>query len=574
MCRIWFIEARALLLRHSKSPFTMFSQQDLFQYPINPDYQTSVTYFSMEFAIDQSLKIYSGGLGFLAGSHMRSAYELGQNLIGVGILWKYGYYDQARNGHAFMKSDFVEKHYSFLEDTGIVFSIAVNNSPVFVKAYLLRPDTFRSAPIFLLSTDIEQNDYLARTITHRLYDPNENTRVAQSIVLGIGGAKLMDEIDRKTDIYHMNEGHALPLTFYLYDKWKDAEEVKKHVVFTTHTPEMAGNEEHDISLLSQMSFFFTQKSDAVRKLLGIEGDRLNYTLTALKLAKLANGVSQLHGKVANDMWGSNPGICKIISITNAQQRLYWQDKDFAAALHKGDNAGISLRKKQLKSELFKIVADQTGKLFREDVFTLVWARRFAAYKRADLLMRDWDAFVKLLGDKERPIQIIWAGKPYPEDEGAKAIFNHLISATRKFANCAVLTGYELGLSAALKKGSDGWLNNPVLYREASGTSGMTAAMNGSVNISIADGWMPEFAEDGKNCFLIQAADDHLSPEQRDDQENTSMMQVLEEKVLPTYYQDSDAWGAVLGQAERDVLQGFNSDRMADEYYKKMYNYSE
>ena len=158
----------------------MLTRDEIFGYAPDEKYITSVAYFSMEFAIDQPLKIYSGGLGFLAGSHLRSAYELKQNLLGIGMLWKYGYYDQMRDGNALMKPDFIEKEYAFLHDTGITVTVPVHNSPVYVKAYLLKPDTFGSAPLFLLTTDIDENDHLSRTITHRLYDPNDAARIAQS----------------------------------------------------------------------------------------------------------------------------------------------------------------------------------------------------------------------------------------------------------------------------------------------------------------------------------------------------------------------------------------------------------
>ncbi|HRO74375.1 MAG TPA: hypothetical protein PK611_11925, partial [Saprospiraceae bacterium] len=218
----------------------MLTKSEIFGYEPAEKFHKPVAYFSMEFAINQALKIYSGGLGFLAGSHMQSAYQLRQNLVGIGMLWKYGYYDQVRALDGTMKADYVQKHYSFLTDTKIVFPVIVHDSTVYVKVFLLKPDVFNSAPIFLLSTDIEQNDALSRSITHNLYDANESTRIAQSIVLGSGGAKLLDILQLKTDIYHMNEGHALPLCFYLYSKYKDMDEVRSRIVFTTHTPEEAG----------------------------------------------------------------------------------------------------------------------------------------------------------------------------------------------------------------------------------------------------------------------------------------------------------------------------------------------
>ncbi|RZK28561.1 MAG: alpha-glucan family phosphorylase, partial [Hymenobacter sp.] len=279
-------------------------------------YKTPVAYFSMEFALDQALKSYSGGLGFLAGSHMRSAYELKQNLVGIGILWTYGYYDQVRDADQSMKAAFIEKNYSFLEDTGIVFPIIIHDAEVHVKAYYLAPDTFGTAPMFFLTTDIEENDFISRTISHHLYDPDTAARVAQSMLLGIGGGKLLDVLGRQTDVYHLNEGHGLPLAFYLYEKHgRNLAEVQKRLVFTTHTPELAGNEEHPMALLQKMSFFCGVPEQEVRQAARVEGDSLNYTLTALRFAKKANGVSKVHGRVANEMWGHYEGICPIISIT-------------------------------------------------------------------------------------------------------------------------------------------------------------------------------------------------------------------------------------------------------------------
>jgi len=200
-------------------------------YTIDPNYSKRVAYFSMEFAIHQPLKIYSGGLGFLAGSHLRSAYELGQNMVSIGILWKYGYYDQERNQDQTLEVTWNEKQYGFLEDTGIRYQINVHEHPVWVKVYYLNPQTFKSAPLFLLSTDVPENDYVSQTITHRLYDANVATKVAQFILLGVGGAKLLDIIGFNPELYHLNEAHGLSAAFYLYNKYKnDLAEVKKRLV--------------------------------------------------------------------------------------------------------------------------------------------------------------------------------------------------------------------------------------------------------------------------------------------------------------------------------------------------------
>jgi glycogen phosphorylase len=548
----------------------MTKSSEIFSYKFDKQYAKPVAYFSMEFAVDQPLKIYSGGLGFLAGSHLRSAYELKQNLVGIGILWKKGYYDQERNQDQTLKVSFRDKDYHFLTDTNIVFPITIHGAKVYVKAYLLKPEVFKTAPLFLLSTDIPENDYLAQTISHRLYDPNETTRIAQSILLGIGGAKLLDILERETEIYHMNEGHALPMCFYLLDKHKNLDEVRKRVVFTTHTPEKAGNEEHSLPLLNSMSFFNGVSQKQVEETIRPENGVLNYTLTALRMAKRANGVSQLHGEVARKMWGDYKGICEITAITNAQNKTYWMDKELEDALKQGDDKALLDRKKELKFKLFRTVANQTGKLFNENVLTLVWARRFAAYKRANLLLDDFNRFMRIAKNTKYPIQIIWAGKPYPEDYGAINIFNEIYWKVKDLPNCTVVTGYELWMSAHLKKGSDLWLNNPRLYHEASGTSGMTAAMNGSVNVSIPDGWVPEFAKQGNNSFIIDTANDLLTPESKDKIEGAALLDLLENEIIPMYYEQPDKWMKIVKASMTDVLPQFDSGRMANEYYEILY----
>jgi glycogen phosphorylase len=549
----------------------MIKLNDLFPYQFNPKYSKPVAYFSMEFAVDQPLKIYSGGLGFLAGSHLRSAYEEKQNLIGIGVLWKKGYYDQERNQDQTLRVSFRDKDYSFLTDTNIVFPITIHGSRVYVKAYLLKPEVFNTAPLFLLSTDIQENDFLAQTISHRLYDPNETTRIAQSILLGVGGAKLLDVLERHTDIYHMNEGHSLPMCFYLLDKYKNLEEVRKRVVFTTHTPEKAGNEEHSVPLLNSMSFFNGASPDEVDKAVGPENGVLNYTLSALRLAKRANGVSQLHGEVSRKMWSGYKNICEITAVTNAQNKTYWSDPVLDKALEENNDALLIDRKRELKHKLFRVVANQTGKLFDENVLTIVWARRFAAYKRANLILSDFNRFLKIAQNATHPVQLIWAGKPYPEDYGAINIFNEIHWKTKDLPNCTVLTGYELWLSGHLKKGSDLWLNNPKLYHEASGTSGMTAAMNGSINLSIPDGWVPEFAKPGHNSFIIQTANELLTESSRDKIEASNLFDLLEKEIIPMYYTKQDQWVNVMKNSMREVQPYFDAGRMADEYYDKMYN---
>jgi starch phosphorylase len=541
-------------------------------YDIDPRFETSVAYFSMECAIDQGLKIYSGGLGFLAGSHMRSAFELRQNLVGIGMLWTYGYYHQIRGEDHTMAVQRLKNIYHFLENPGIEFEVIVHDHPVWVKAYYLPAKIFDSAPMFLLTTDIDRNDELSRNISRRLYDSDSLTRIAQYIILGVGGAKLLDLIGAEPQVYHLNEAHGLSAAFWLYNRHgRSLEEVRKRLVFTTHTPEAAGNETHEFDLLHKFRFFGSLSLEEVCKATGIDGDVFTHTLAALRMSRLANGVSKLHGEVSRKMWGGCDDICPITHITNAQNKKYWVDAGLEAARVKGDLHQLQSRKRELKEQLFQEVADQTGRLFDPSVLTIVWARRFAAYKRADLITRDLERFSALLEDEERPVQFIWAGKSFPKDQGAIDLFNHLMGLTKERPNAAVLVRYELALSKTLKDGADVWLNTPIVPREASGTSGMSAAMNAAINVSTYDGWICEFARDGDNSFVIPPPPVDATPEARDQHDHLALYHVLEDKVLPLYYDRPKAWWALVRTSMNDVAPFFDSDRMATEYYEKLYD---
>ncbi len=542
-------------------------------YSFDKKYQKSAVYFSMEFAIDQSLKIYSGGLGFLAGSHMRSAYDLKQNLIGIGILWKKGYYDQYLKEDLSMGSLFREKNYSFLEDTNIRFTIKINNHDVWIRAYFLKPETFGTVPMFFLSTDLPENDYLAKSTTFRLYDSDPSAKIAQTMVLGLGGAKLLDALDYEPDIYHLNEAHAVSSIFHLYNKYKSVEKIREKMVFTTHTPEEAGNEKHDINLLENLSFFDGIPLEIVREITGIQDNTFNHSLVALRLSHKANGVSKLHGEVSRDMWKDFTGICPITHITNAQNKKYWVDPWLDDAHASKDREELINRKKRLKTKLFEVVADQTGKIFDPEILTIVWARRFAEYKRPDLITRNFEKFKSLMNDTKRPIQIIFAGKPYPTDYGAIHNFDNLSHISKEFKNMAVLIGHELKLSRQLKKGADIWLNNPRVTREASGTSGVTAAMNGAINFSTNDGWVREFKElnETQNSFVLPIVDHNLPTYQQDQMDLDNLYRMLEEEILPLYYDSEEDWWDLVETSMKQIVPFFDSARMADEYYAKMYN---
>ena len=538
-------------------------------YSFAEEYADPVAYFCMEYAIHQPLKIYAGGLGYLSGSHLRSAYTMKQNMVAVGILWKYGYYDQTRKADQTMDVLFQEKVYGFLKPTGIKFPISVSGQQVFVTAYYLPPDVFNTIPLFLLSTDIPENDYLARTISHKLYDANPETRIAASILLGIGGAKLFQYLDWKPNTYHLNESHGLPLAFYLLSQYKSIDQVRSRLVFTNHTVEAGGNPEIEYWLLEKMGFFSGVPISEIKSQVGMHGNLMSFTQAALKFSKIANAVSASHLKILRQLWNKVPAICELTSVTNAQNFLYWANKDLYKALD-NDVSNFNNIKIIAKEKLFEVVADQNGEILQKNVLTLVFAKRFTGYKRADLLLYDMNRFDAMMTNTVYPIQIIWAGKPYPADYASIGIFDKVVNISKKYSNCSVLVGYELNQSKLLKGGADVWLNLPRYGHEASGTSGMTAAMNGALNVTISDGWVPEFAKDKTNCFIIPNAHPNLSEHEQDHIDANTLYDVLEKEVIPMYYDNPARWQTMVENSMRDVLPYFDSDRLADEYYKKIY----
>jgi len=542
-------------------------------YQAQAPYQKSVAYFCMEYGIDQALKIYAGGLGFLSGSFLKSAYELKQNVIGIGILWKYGYYNQIRKQDQTMDVLFEEKSYGFLVDTEIRFTIKIAKHDVWVAAYYLEPQIFKTAPLFLLTTDLPENDYLAKTISHKLYDSNPETSIAAAILLGAGGARLLEVLKVDIEVFHLNESHALPLAFYLYNKYKNTAEVRKRLVYTNHTSEEAGNKKSNITFLDKIGFFCDIPIAEIIAISGSKGNDIDHTLTALRLAGIANGVSEIHQKTLIKFWGQQEGICEIIAITNAQCFSYWHDKEMYQNLNEKDFEIKNIKKKR-KKILFEIVADQCGEMYDENICTIIFAKRFAGYKRADLLLQDPERFEKLVTNKQRPVQIIWAGKPYPMDYYGIGVFDKIVNVCKAHNNCAILVGYELTLSKILKSGADIWLNNPRMYHEASGTSGIAAAMNGAVNIGAPDGWFPEFAKDKINSFIIPECDTTLPDHLQDEADAANLYNLIENELLPIYYDYPNRWNEIVKKSMQDIIPKFDSNRMAIEYYEKLYNRTE
>ena len=468
-----------------------------------------VAYFSMEIAMDQSLSTYSGGLGFLAGSHMQSAGYLQLPIVGVTMLWSYGYYNQRINEEGNVDVAYIRKHYDFLQSVDASVTVDIFGEKVVVKAFRVDPSLFGTCPVYLLTTDVEENSEWARSISHKLYDGNEKIRIAQETVLGVGGVRLLQAIKYDFDCVHMNEGHALPAAFELLRQYNgDLDQVKRKVVFTTHTPVAAGNEVHWVDTLLEGGFFAGCSRERAVEL---GGEHFSLTVAALRMSRIANAVSQLHGLVANKMWSWVEGRCPIRAITNAVNLHYWQDERIAKAQTLEDLLNAKI---EMKKEVFSYIANTTGKRFDPNVLTITWARRFADYKRAWLIFMDMDRILKLLNADK--VQLIFAGKFHPDDAMGREMFNNILHKSYNIKNVAVLAGYELELSAKLKRATDVWLNTPIRPLEASGTSGMSANMNGALHLSIYDGWTVEGTFPGINGYTVEypGLDDDIPWEER------------------------------------------------------------
>lgn len=525
----------------------------------------TVAYFSMEIAMDQSLSTYSGGLGFLAGSHMQSAGYLGVPMVGVTMLWSFGYYDQRIDSNGEVEVAYTRKQYDFLKDLNITVDVNVFGENVKVKAYLVEPHLFGTVPVYLLTTDIPENSEEARRISHRLYDGNEKVRISQEVILGIGGVKVLQAANQYFDIIHLNEGHALPAAFeMLRQNNGDLKKTRKMTVFTTHTPVAAGNEVHWVDTLLEGGFFAGLPRE---KAVQLGGENFNLTVAALRMSRMANAVSQLHGQVANEMWKWVEGRCKIKAITNAVNLHYWQDKRINASKN---NEELLDAKREMKKELFEYIADTTGKRFDPEVLTITWARRFADYKRAWLIFMDKARITKLLN--ENKVQLIFAGKFHPDDTMGREIFNQILKHSYDLKNVVVLPNYELKLSGLLKKGTDVWLNTPIRPLEASGTSGMSANMNGAIHLSIYDGWAVEGTFTGINGYTVNypGLDDDIAWEERHWKDYECIMNIIEKDIIPTYYEQKDKWAEMMRYALKTSEAYFNSDRMVIEYYNRLY----
>jgi starch phosphorylase len=464
-----------------------------------------------------------------------------------------------------------EKSYSFLIKTDLRFEISVNQQTVWVNVYYLDPKYFNTAPLFLFSTDDPANDYFARCITDRLYDPNPEMRLSASVVLGVGADRLAEAISAHPFVFHLNESHALPLVFSWMSKGLTLSMIRKRLIFTNHTPEPGGNESNPKDLLERIGYTRQVPWDRICNEGVVMQDRLDHTRTAFQFSGFSNGVSQLHTKWLNKNVGDDRESRKWHAITNAQHAMFWADGSMYRAISINDAEAYITCKQAAKRELFEEVVDQTGKWLEKEILTLVFAKRFCNYKRATLLLHDLSRLERLLTDSRYPIQIIWAGKPYPVDYSSIAEFDRLVHFCKSHPRCCILTGYELKLSKMLKRGADVWLNVPRTGHEASGTSGISASMNGAINLSKGEGWYDEFVDDGVNGFLIEKAAEGSTEVEEDRSESSAMYDILERKILPAYYEDKNQWFQLIKNSMSQIRPRFDSDRMVRQYYDELYS---
>jgi glycogen phosphorylase len=609
--------------------------------PITVDHP--VAYFCAEYGVHNSLPLYSGGLGILAGDHLKSASDLGMPLIAVGLLYRNGYFRQRLRNDGWQEEHYGETHPTDLpinlvrDAEGLPLRIEVLIRDRAVLAQVWRADVGRVS-LYLLDTNIPENAETDRWVTGHLYGGDRETRIVQEMLLGIGGVRLLRKLGIKPHVFHLNEGHSAFLTLELAReliKSKQmtfaaaAVQVKERCVFTTHTPVAAGNDEFDAALVMRAfgQSYFTELGLSQKEFLALgrieaekEDERFGLTPLAIRMCRSTNAVSRKHGEVSRALWqklwpGKPPDEVPITHITNGVHAPTWvapllRDlyERFVAPdweLHLRDrprwesgvaqipdrelwNAHLSLKERLVAFIRYRVLQSrqatmdsssirEASALFDPAVLTIGFARRVAGYKRWNLLLTDLERLSRLMNDAKRPVQFVFAGKAHPQDEGSKRILQQLTqwrqgSSARHRA--VFLEDYDQEIARQLVQSVDVWLNVPRRPLEASGTSGEKVAINGGLNLSILDGWWLE-AYDGTNGFAIGGNIDAAETVDVDASDAESLYRVLEEEVVPLYYDTNneglpEQWIAMMKRAIQTLAPQYNSDRMVEEYGRKIY----
>jgi len=568
-----------------------------------------IAYFSPEFGISEVVPQYSGGLGILAGDHLKAASDVGTSLTGVGLFYRHGFFRQGlEGGHQTERIETYDPTDFGCTDTGIVVEVPIAERNVAAKVWRL--DVGR-VPLLLLDTDLPANSEADRAITDRLYSGDQLHRLEQELVLGVGGARAVAAIGWNPGVYHSNEGHAGFLTLTLLDQARvpggattlaaAIEAVKPRLLFTTHTPVPAGIDRFPRSLIApHLRPWADAWGDSIDTLTALGEDphdgveMFNMAALCLRIAARANGVSQLHGEVSRGLFAMVPGGPAITSVTNGVHARTWVspalqdffDAQLGGAWEHGDEAAwsridgvpgesIVACRAATRTRLADLLADRAGVALEHDALVIGFARRFATYKRANLLLRHADTLAALLADDARPVHFVFAGKAHPADMPGKGLLAEIVafgqtpSANARFS---FLPDYDIAVARAMYFGSDVWLNNPVRPREASGTSGEKAALNGVLNCSILDGWWAEMS-DGRNGWEIPTSDAAID-DLRDDEESAATLALLAE-IAAEFHADgrgqpSAAWIDRMRHNWRTLGPKVTAARMVSDYESQLY----
>ena len=566
------------------------SSQRQFSYESFPQ-SGVVAYFSMEIAINPGMPTYSGGLGVLAGDTLRSAADLGTPLVAFTLLHRKGYFRQHLDENGKQTEDIQPwKITDFCTEESARITVTVEDRVVTVRAW--RYDMVGRAghiiPIYLLDTDLPENSAWDRSLTDHLYGGDSNYRLQQEIVLGMGGVRMVHALGHRVNVYHMNEGHAALLTLALLESQlgggplnrvteSDIKAVRQKCVFTTHTPVPAGHDR--FSRETAIRILGGERMARLESLGGFHENMLNMTYVALRFSRYVNGVALQHGNVSREMFPEY----QIDAITNGVHAPTWVSEPFQELLDKNiqhwrrDN--LYLRNAieiplqeiiaahcQSKETLLAEVANRTGLVLNPHVLTLGFARRAATYKRADLLFTDPERLLKI-AQAAGGLQILYAGKAHPQDEPGKALIHSVIEKAHKYSGSDLrvvyLENYDWELGALLTAGVDVWVNTPKRPYEASGTSGMKAALNGVPSLSILDGWWIEGCLEGYTGWAIEDGADDAA-------EATNLYAKLEKSVVPLYLKSPEAWGNLMRTTVAYNGSFFNTNRMVKQYIRNAY----
>ncbi|MBD2771807.1 alpha-glucan family phosphorylase [Iningainema tapete] len=629
---------------------TYIAQQDTWVSRVAPQVSATnpVAYFCAEFGIHESLPVYSGGLGILAGDHLKSSSDLGVPMVAIGLLYRQGYFRQRLSSNGWQEDYYVDNLFQRMplelirSSDGEPLTIELEIRQRIVKVQIWRVQVGRVS-LYLLDSDRGDNDPIDRWLTGHLYGGNQETRIAQEVVLGIGGVKALSALGIQPSVYHLNEGHAAFSTLEVAREemertgksFYDVESaVRKRCVFTTHTPVPAG---HDVFSPDLIDSFFAHYWTSLRlsreqflalgaRRLGDPWEPFGMTVLALRMCRTANGVSELHGQVSRKMWmvmypDRSEDKVPIGYITNGvhaptwtapliselytqylgadwktraidpktwekvdeipARELWWRHQILKERLIAYTRYKVKKARENRGEDYHFIQATDT--LLDPKVLTIGFARRFSPYKRGYLLMRDVERALRIFGDAERPVQIIFAGKSHPADEEGKRIIQRLMEWCRHpnvLHRVAFIEDYDIYVGQKLVQGVDVWLNNPRRPLEASGTSGQKVCFNGGINCSVLDGWWCEGYKvgadgSGLNGWAI-GEDAHTSDQDLQDRiDSESLYKLLEEEIVPLYYdQDSEGiphgWIQKMKASIKTNAPLFNTDRMIADYVSQVY----